>query len=342
MSSRTIEQSHREWRSNLERGCRYLRDGTLFGRLVSRWHEYRRAQRRRWWDNQQGHRAYYDVSLGRGVKMRLYLDDHLCRMIYCDDFEAAERLFLRHFLKPGDTFVDIGANIGLFTITAARLAGPSGRVHAFEPARRTFDRLLENLRLNNFTNVSCHRLAVADQAGAATLTTPVDGFGAWSSFARPLEGQSLSSEAVATVSWDHFATEHELVGRVAMMKIDVEGWEARVLAGAARTLSRPDAPVLQVEFTEEAAWAAGSSCERLYQVLEQLGYRMYLYDPRVRRLVHDPLRNRYPYLNLLAAKRPDDVAARVGTYVSRQGPADAACNATMPGCRQTDTDHKRS
>ena len=95
MSSRTIEQSHREWRSNLERGCRYLRDGTLFGRLVSRWHEYRRAQRRRWWDNQQGHRAYYDVSLGRGVKMRLYLDDHLCRMIYCDDFEAAERLFLR-------------------------------------------------------------------------------------------------------------------------------------------------------------------------------------------------------------------------------------------------------
>ena len=91
-----------------------------------------------------------------------------------------------------------------------------------------------------------------------------------------------------------------------MIKIDVEGWEGRVLAGGFETLSRLDAPILQVEFTEQAARTAGSSCEKLYRNLVQLGYRMFIYDAKSRCLIDEPVRENYPYLNLIAAKDPEN------------------------------------
>jgi FkbM family methyltransferase len=243
--------------------------------------------------------------------MRLHLDDELSRLIYCDEFEMAERLFLNRFLQPGDVFVDVGCNIGLFTLIAARRVREAGHVYGFEPCSRTFARLEANLRLNAFANVTCVRTSLSDRRGEATLTAPLDGYGAWGSLAHPVRGHSFTTETVATIPWDDFAQEHRLIGRVTAMKIDVEGWEARVLSGASKTLSRGDAPLLQVEFTEEAAWSAGSSCAGIYRLLEEFGYQMFTYDVERGRLVPDPLRESYPYLNVIAAKRPDDVMARL-------------------------------
>jgi hypothetical protein len=102
-----------------------------------------------------------------------------------------------------------------------------------------------------------------------------------------------------------------------MMKIDVEGWETRVLEGARETFSRDDAPLLQVEFTEAASTSAGSSCESLYRLLENLGYRMFGYDSSRRELIHDPLRESYPYVNLIAAKTPEEANSRLRTGAFR-------------------------
>ena len=71
------------------------------------------------------------------------------------------------------------------------------------------------------------------------------------------------SENIATVTWDKYSMQHALDDRVTLMKIDVEGWEAAVLQGAARMLSRPKCSVLQVEFCEENARSANSSCAAL-------------------------------------------------------------------------------
>jgi hypothetical protein len=95
------------------------------------------------------------------------------------------------------------------------------------------------------------------------------------------------------------------------MKIDVEGWEAPVLEGARQSLLQRDAPVLQVEFTDEAATAAGYSCRGVYQQLEELGYRLYFFDAEQRTLVPDPIRDSYPYLNLFAVKDVDAVMRRL-------------------------------
>jgi FkbM family methyltransferase len=241
-------------------------------------------------------------------------------MIYCRYFEATERTFLNDFLRPGDVFVDVGANIGLFTLIAAICVGPKGRVFAFEPTLATFERLVDNIRLNDFQNVTSLKLALSDVNGQLDLIRSTDGFDAWNSFARPTMGKVFSSERVDAAPWDQYAEQHDLAGAVTMMKIDVEGWESRVLAGGKQVFARMDAPVLQIEFSEGAARAAGSSCKDLYETLEHLGYRMFGYDPEMRALVPESMRDEYIYVNLIAAKNPDVVSARVraATSQSRQ------------------------
>ena len=205
--------------------------------------------------------------------MRLYPDDKLSELIYCDDFERQERDFLKAFLRPGDFFVDVGANIGLFTLIAAKYVGDRGRVYAFEPCLKTYRYLLANVRLNGFKNVSPYKAALSDETVERHMTVSLDGYDAWNSLAKPIDGTNFSTETVSCVTWDNFAGEHDLNGRVTMMKIDVEGWENRVLAGGYQNLSRADAPVLQVEFTQRAAESAGSSCTALYEALERFGYQ---------------------------------------------------------------------
>jgi FkbM family methyltransferase len=244
--------------------------------------------------------------------MRLYFDDELSRLIYCTDFEWGERRFVTRFLRSGDVFIDIGANIGLYTVIAARRVGRTGCVYAFEPSPRAFQRLLANVQLNRCCNVSCFQVALSETGGNATLTTSLDGYEAWNSLGHPIAGGAFNTQAVTCLSWDEFARASGLIGRVTMMKIDIEGWESRMLQGARETFARQDAPLLQVEFTDEAAHAAGSSCRELYQILQTYGYQMFVYDGLRKCLVPDPLRDSYPYANIIATKSLATVLARLG------------------------------
>jgi FkbM family methyltransferase len=289
----------------------HLRQGTIVDRVIWEWRKRIRQQRLEWWTSQIGKRECFDTKIDFGVRIRLHFDSELSRLIYLDDFEPTERKFLKAYLTPGDFFVDVGANIGLFSLIAAQLVGPSGRVFAFEPTRQIYDRLTNNVRLNHFQHISCLRLALSDRVGHQSLFVSEDGFDAWNSFARPVAGQSFGHERVECETLDHFVVEHDLLGRITMMKLDVEGWETRVLAGAKQTLSRKDAPLLLVEFTDAVATSAGSSCKMLYNMLEDFGYRTFIYDPQRRELIHDPLRESYPYVNLLAVKRPEEANLRL-------------------------------
>jgi FkbM family methyltransferase len=243
--------------------------------------------------------------------MRLYLDSELSRLIYCRGFEYTERLFTSRLLRSGDVYVDVGANIGLFTLLAADRVGATGRVFSFEPVSRTYARLVENIRLNGFRQVFPQQVAVSDSRCELTITTAGGGFDAWSSLGRPYMGQEGRCEQIQAVSWDEFAVEHDLVGKVTLMKLDVEGWESRTLRGASQTLSRGDAPTLYVEFTQEAAMNAGSSCQEIYDLLTSFGYEMFLPTPDAKSLEPFPRREIYPNINLLAIKRRDWVETRL-------------------------------
>jgi FkbM family methyltransferase len=263
------------------------------------------------WDYRIRGYNYFDYALQPGVSIRLFADSELSKLIYIYNFEYQERRFINTFLQPGDIFIDVGANIGLFTVIAALCVGKAGKVYAFEPGSRTFQYLLANVRLNEFENTHIYNIALSSHSGKLDLHVSLEGFDAWNSFGQPTQGQVFTVEDVDTITWDQFAQEHDLVGKVTMMKIDVEGWENHVLTGGTETLSRSDAPTLQVEFTEMNAQLAGTSCKNLYNQLLNLGYQMFTYDLKTNTLCPDILRDVYPYMNLIATKRPEFVYARL-------------------------------
>lgn len=299
----------------LKRGLAHLRRGTLPGllklHLQHRWQNYIQSKRDVWWKSQVSKREYIEKEVQPGVRMRLFFDTRLSELVYFGDYERPERQFLNAFLRSGDVFVDVGANIGLYTSIAAHLVGSLGHVYAFEPCSLAFQRLVSNVQLNCFTNVFCEKLALSDSASQLGMKVSLDGWDACNSLAWPIEGAAFGIETVGSVRWDDFADENGLVGHITMMKIDVEGWELHVLKGGYRVLSLPEAPVLQIEFADRTMHSAGSSCTELYRLLEKLGYQMFTYDMKSRRLIPDPIRVDYTYLNLIAAKRPDQVAERL-------------------------------
>jgi FkbM family methyltransferase len=162
----------------------------------------------------------------------------------------------------GSTVVDVGANIGFFTLRLARWVGPTGRVIAIEPEARNADSLRRRVSRAGLSDiVICVQAAAADQAGQLRLALnpghPAD------------HHLADDGEPVAAVTLD------ELVGTgrppVTLIKIDVQGAEAMVLAGARRVIEA-HRPALFVEVHEPSLARLGSSRRELIEMIVQLGY----------------------------------------------------------------------
>src|SRR5258708_33505318 len=129
------------------------------------------------------------------------------------------------------TVVEVGANVGMLTVPLARLAGPGGKVIAFEPQRIVYQMLCGNVALNALSNVIAHNSAAGRAAGSITVP-PVD-YGNMGNFGGVSLGGSAEGETVALVTIDQLG-----LAKCDFMKIDVEGMELDVLEGAATTLQQ--------------------------------------------------------------------------------------------------------
>jgi FkbM family methyltransferase len=272
--------------------------------------EWQREKRKKTWEKRIITRKPILERLSSGGIIELYPGDRLSELIYKREFESGEQEFTRQFLRAGDIFVDIGANLGLYTIIAAKVVGKQGKVFAFEPAILNYKRLLKNVSLNQLSNVNCVQAAVSNRKEQGRLKVFHGGYNAHNSLAHQPFRDDFEVENVQCIAWDEYACENNLQGKVTLMKIDVEGWELYVLDGAEKTFSQSDSPDLLVEFTDENAQSAGSSCNMLYRKLEELGYKMYQIDAERHVLIPEELRKSYPYINLLATKRIEFVLKR--------------------------------
>ena len=172
-------------------------------------------------------------------------------------------------LRPGAVFVDVGASIGYFTILAGRAVGHEGQVIACEPGPQNQSVLLLNTVVNGLDNVRFVPYAVSDTAAVLLYHHLGGGNGAISAFDGTPESLG-TSELVQARSLDDILKGEP---RVDVVKIDVEGAEGRVLAGATETLSR-HAPALLFEFSPPGLQAvSGVSGESLLAGLAALGYR---------------------------------------------------------------------
>jgi FkbM family methyltransferase len=180
---------------------------------------------------------------------------------------------LGKLLREGDTFVDVGANIGYFTLLAARTVGPRGRVVAFEPEPTNFEILERNVERNGFTNVTLERRAVSDRSGPATIYTNPINLGAHTLYPFSYHAAEIPIEAT---SLDDYLEGAELERLV--LKLDIEGAEGRVVHGAANVLARTPDCVLVTEFLPSALRAAGTPPEELMQTLRATFTRIEVLD----------------------------------------------------------------
>ena len=162
--------------------------------------------------------------------------------------------------------LDVGANIGTFTLAAARLTGIGGRVIAFEPSLEHASRLAGNLALNRYENVTTETLAVMDKDGEVSMDISAGG----AQLARHPESSS-GTVVVPCCRLDTYLTEHGL-GQVDVVKIDVEGAEGFVVDGMEGLFDTGRYPAIVLEVHPDSLKVNGSSPEALIHQLEKHGY----------------------------------------------------------------------
>lgn len=242
------------------------------------WQVWERVVRRPW-----------TIRLGETRRLRLYPHSVVAAFVlYYRVHDYEDMSFVRAYLRPGDLFVDVGANIGVYSLWASETEGVDAV--AFEPSSATHARAVENVELNGLGHrIRVLRKAVGAQPGEVRLTTGRD---AVNEVTTKLGGQT---ESVEQTTLD---VEPGLRAPT-IIKIDVEGGEVDVLRGARSTINR-HRPALLVEVND---------VDRLGQVLDELGYTTWSYDP-----VRGSLTPTVPRLrtNVLALADVDTARVRLG------------------------------
>jgi FkbM family methyltransferase len=182
-----------------------------------------------------------------------------------------EMKFLQAYFRPGDNFLDIGANSGVYSILASAYIGPGGHIDAFEPVERTAARIQEQAALNGLRNLHVHRLAVCD--GDGELEFGYSANDAMMHLRRPAEKHTERLQ-VRSTRLDTFRPYRNY----AAGKMDIEGAEPMALAGARERLRQCNPPVWLLELAGYST-CYGISSEQVVQQLAEAGYDCAIFDP---------------------------------------------------------------
>ncbi len=196
--------------------------------------------------------------------------------IYAGLHEFPDMAFLLHVLRDDDLFIDVGANVGSYTILACSAIGANG--YAFEPVPSTYKRLIENIRLNHLENkVKCLNIGVGREQGSITFTSNMD-----------TKNHALASgeQSDNTISVEVSTLDAVLGGESpTLLKIDVEGYETPVLEGALETLKKQTLHSVIIELNGSGS-RYGFDESRILKMMFDHGFRTYSYNPLDRTLVN--------------------------------------------------------
>jgi FkbM family methyltransferase len=213
-----------------------------------------------------------------GIRWQLDLREGIDFSIYLlGSFEPATVRAYRRIVKPGQTVLDIGANIGAHTLPLARLVGPGGRVIAFEPTAFAARKLAANVALNAHlaARISLHQVMLVARK---TDSLPPAVYSSWPLFeAEALHakhrGRLMDTAGARPATLDELVAEMRL-SEVHFIKLDVDGHEVAVLQGAGESLSR-FRPVIALELAPYLHAEHGHSFEALVLLLTGAGYRLH-------------------------------------------------------------------
>jgi FkbM family methyltransferase len=199
---------------------------------------------------------HFDLDLREVIDSSLY---------YSGSFEPKAEKTIASVVRPGSVAIDIGANIGYHTFTLAKLVGPSGVVVAIEPTTYAFNKLQRNLSLNSFPNVRLVKVGLSDRDLGEIQTQFQSSY--------RLDGHDeIHTETIRVIPLDVLVAEQGL-SRVDFIKMDVDGHEAKVFAGARELLIR-FRPTIFFEFGPQGVRNNGDDPEALLHLLWALGYHL--------------------------------------------------------------------
>jgi FkbM family methyltransferase len=194
--------------------------------------------------------------------------------MYCGLHEFTDMAYVLHTTLPTDLFVDVGANVGSYTLLACSVRGARGI--CFEPVPQTYQRLLDNLRLNDMTGrVQAFNLGLSDRHGLLRFTV----------------GENCMNHVVADGESAVDATRVDVVPLDSIlesesptaMKIDVEGFESAVVRGASKCLQKPSLNSVIMELNGSGE-RYGFSEDSILEAMKGHGFSTYTYEPFARRL----------------------------------------------------------
>lgn len=193
--------------------------------------------------------------------------------MYAGFMEYADMLFLLHALQPDETFVDVGANVGAYTILASGVVKSASI--AFEPLPETADRLMDQIQINRMND----RVCIKNKGVGAKKETLY-----FTNNSDTINKVSLKGEADNTTQIEVVALDEELdLGKKYFFKIDVEGFEYNVLEGAQQILSAPDTSALIIELNGSGV-EFGHDNEKIHQRILDFNFHPVSYEPVTRTL----------------------------------------------------------
>ena len=196
------------------------------------------------------------------------------RNLLSGDFEAAEILFVKKYLQPGMTVLDIGAHHGLYTLLASKRVGANGKVVAFEPSPRELKQLRRNVLLNFSFNVHIEPLALGKEPSDAVLHVVQGGEDGCNSLRPPVVSSPTRPVRVKVAPLDEFL-HRARIPTVDFVKLDVEGAELDVLKGAEKLLHGGARPVFLVEVYDIRTRPWGYDAREIVQFLNRAGFRWF-------------------------------------------------------------------
>ncbi|WP_077381240.1 FkbM family methyltransferase [Mesorhizobium prunaredense] len=195
--------------------------------------------------------------------------------IYCGLHEFHDMAFLLHFLRSGDVFYDVGANVGSYTLLASAAAG--AKTICFEPIPSTFAKLIANVRVNNAEGlVNAQNIGVGNRDETKYFTSNLDTV---NRVALDTDSSDAGRLEVKVRTLDSFSA----TTPPTLIKIDVEGFETEVLDGARQTLSHPELRGMIVELNEGGKTFGHDNAD-IEAFIRERGFAPYSYDPFTRKL----------------------------------------------------------
>ncbi|MDR2781541.1 MAG: FkbM family methyltransferase [Holosporaceae bacterium] len=218
------------------------------------------------------------INWKHGFNMRIYPGNEVYRSIFVRGiYDPNLMVVIRSLLKEGSVFLDVGASMGYISLLASRVVGNSGSVFSLEPSSRDFERLKDNVALNDLGGVIFpRRLALSDKNGTAQLLVATEERSALNTLGSEISCKgvdNIGKESVETSTLDSFV-ESEKITRVDLIKLDIEGCEVKALRGAKKTIDKYR-PVIILGINRDALKSCETNRDELAGLICEIGYCAY-------------------------------------------------------------------